>query len=200
MPFVIVQNAERYMHGDTCTVDGVRKYVCQCPAANGRVHAVSRRVLRRHEKAYAEFVNAVGDDGAEYTPQLLNILKTSDDPSRRTAATYALTGFSHGNAEAIDLIIPDLDSSDMNVTLFAMRLIIKTGPQAKQAAPKLIELYNDGLPSQRGYAAWSLAAIAPVEGFDTAEAADKMLNRFTVSERERGQPRSCGSDSPSEHA
>ena len=131
-------------------------------------------------------INAVGDDGAEYTPQLLNILKTSDDPLRRTAATYALTGFSHGNAEAIDLIIPDLDSSDMNVTLFAMRLIIKTGPQAKQAAPKLIELYNDGLPSQRGYAAWSLAAISPVEGFDTAEAADKMLNRFTVSERERG--------------
>lgn len=131
-------------------------------------------------------INAVGDDCAEYTPQLLNILKTSDDPSRRTAATYALTGFSNGNAEAIDLIIPDLDNSDMNVTLFAMRLIIKTGPQAKQAAPKLIELYKDGVPSQRGYATWSLAAIAPIEGFDATEAAAKMLNRFTVSERERG--------------
>lgn len=139
-----------------------------------------------HLRMVCSVIHAVGDDCGEYTPQLINILKTSDDPSRRTAATYALTGFSNGNPEAIDLVIPDLDNPDMNVTLFAMRLIIKTGPQAKQAAPKLIELYNDGVPSQRGYATWSLAAIAPVEGFDATEAAAKMLNRFTVSERERG--------------
>ncbi len=131
-------------------------------------------------------IHAIGDGCEEYIPDLLKILKTSDDRFQRVAATYALTGFTQGNPEAIDLILSDLDNSDMNVTLFAMRLIIKTGPNAKQAAPKLIELFENGVPSQRGYAIWSLAAVSPVENFDAVAATQKMLNRFTVSERERG--------------
>ncbi len=131
-------------------------------------------------------IHAVGDGCEEYVPDLLKILKDSDDRFLRVAATYALTGFSKGNPAAIDLILPDLDNRDMNVTLFAMRLIIKTGPNAKQAAPKLIDMYENGITSQRGYAVWALAAVSPVENFDTVAAAEKMLNRFTVSERERG--------------
>jgi HEAT repeat protein len=138
-----------------------------------------------HLRLVCSAINAVGDSCESYIPALLEILKTEDDVFRRTAATFALTGFSKGCPEAIDDLLRDLDHEDMNVTLFAMRLIIKTGSEARPAIPRLVNLLENGVPSQRGYAIWSLAAIGPTEEFDTVATVGTMLNRFTVSERER---------------
>ena len=139
-----------------------------------------------HLRQVCSAIHAVGDGCEAYIPQLLAILKDEDDIFRRTAATFALTGFSDGCPQAIDLILQDLAHEDMNVTLFAMRLIIKTGQSAQQASAQLVEQFEKGVPSQRGYAIWSLSAVGPVQGFDTLAATEMMLNRFTVSERERG--------------
>ncbi|MGI9519089.1 MAG: HEAT repeat domain-containing protein [Pirellulaceae bacterium] len=130
-------------------------------------------------------INAIGDPAATFEPQLLEILDTSTDPRTRTAATFALTGFSRGCPEAIEKILVDLEHPDMNTKLFACRLIIKTGPEATQAVPALVELLDNGNISERSYAAWSLGAIGPTNQFDTIQALIEMLDRFNVIERER---------------
>ena len=138
-----------------------------------------------HVRRVCSAISAVGDPCLNYAPELVDILRTEDDMFRRSAATFALTGFSKGYPDAIEAVLRDLDHRDMNVTLFAMRLIIKTGDESRQAIPKLLNLLENGVISQRGYAIWSLAAIGLTDEFDTVDEIGNMLEGFTVSERER---------------
>lgn len=138
-----------------------------------------------HIRLVCSAINAVGDSCEEYKPKLVEMLRERTDPNFRVAATFALTGFSDGCPEAIDHILRDLENRDMNVTLFAARLIIKTGDKARQAIPNLVKLLENGVISQRGYAIWALAAIGPTDEFDTLAATEKLLNKFHVVERER---------------
>ena len=130
-------------------------------------------------------IEAAGDSAAEFKPQLVEVLKTVTEENRRLAAMFALKGFSDGCADAIPHVMKDLEHSDMNMTLFACRVIIKTGPAAKAAIPKLVALLKDGNISQRGFAGWALAAIGPTDEFDVKAAMTKQLDKFNVVERER---------------
>ncbi len=131
-------------------------------------------------------VNAIGDPACEYRELLVNTLANNDDPQFRVAAIYALTGFSNGAPEAIEYLTPDFNNQEnFNFSVFACRLVIKTGPAAKAAIPELEKLLKNGNVSQRSYAAWAMGAIGQTDEFDTLKMLNEMLNRFTVFERER---------------
>ncbi len=131
-------------------------------------------------------IRAIGDPArAVYEPKLLEVLDNSDDPAVRVPALYALTGFTCGCPEAIEKALVDLKHEDFNVSLFACRLIIKTGPAAAAAVADLRNMLANGNLSQRTYAAWALGAIGPTDEYDPLPDLEPMLLRFTLAERER---------------
>ena len=143
-----------------------------------------------HFSQYCSVINAIGDPCVTAKQRLVDVLSTeTSDPEKlnpkRIAATYGLTGFSDGSAAAIPHIMADLKHNDMNVTLFACRLIIKTGSQAEAAVPSLNELVENGVLSQRSFAVWALASIGETAEFDPLPVVQKSLSAFNVVERER---------------
>lgn len=136
-------------------------------------------------RALCSVINALGDDCRSFEPKLVQLLGTEKDIFRRVAAMYALTGFSKGSPDAIEHILIDMKYDDMNVTLFATRLVIKTGAAAKQAIPALNNLFENGNISQRSYANWAYAAIGSTDDLDVVALTEKQLAKFNVVERER---------------
>ena len=139
----------------------------------------------REFAAACNAVKAIGDEATDYRTVLVKQL-SNDDRYFRVAAMHALSGFSNGAEDAVELIVKNLDDDEnFNVNLFACRVLIKTGQSAKAATPSLVKLLNEGNRSQRSYAAWTLGAIGTNDEFATYRELESMLDSKTFSERER---------------
>ena len=110
---------------------------------------------------------SLGSSCEIYLPEIKQILETGDR-SQRHAALYALKGIGNSNVELLDEVIGSLSDKDFNVRLMACRVLEKYGPKASKAEPRLLELFERGTPSIRGYSAICLASMGDklqVKGF-----------------------------------
>lgn len=131
-------------------------------------------------------ISAVGEPAREtFEPKLLKLLDESADPNLRTPAILALTGFDGGSPRAISKIGIDFENENFNVTLVALRLVIKTGPAAHEALEPVRKLFTDGNLSQRTIASTALGALGIVGDYDPLPELKPLLDQFYLAVRER---------------
>ncbi len=131
-------------------------------------------------------IRAVGEPArARFEPRLLKLLDESNDTNLRAPAILALTGFDGGSPKAIEKILVDLAHEDFNVTLVALRLVIKTGANAHAALEPVRKLFDDGNLSQRSLASTALGAMGPVDEYDPLKDLTPLLDVFYLVVRER---------------
>ena len=73
-------------------------------------------------------------------PSLFLMLQSEIDED---AARGALRSIDDAGPEALDVLLPGLDSDDRRIRFYAMFLIGKIGPQAKPAIPKLESMLTE---------------------------------------------------------
>ena len=130
-------------------------------------------------------VSALGSDGDEFADQVIELLKDGDT-SQRHASLYALQNLSpKAIAGSVELVTKELDATNFNTQCIACAVIRQCGAGAKSAAPRLVQLLQEGNVSTRSRAAQALAAISPVEGFDIPELLGKRLGAFSQVEKTR---------------
>lgn len=131
-------------------------------------------------------IAAIGEAGREtFEPKLLTLLDESTDPNLRTPAILALTGFDGGSPKAISKIQVDFENENFNVTLVALRLVIKTGPAAHEALEPVRKLFTDGNLSQRTIASIALGALGKIGDYDPLPDLQPLLDQYYLAVRER---------------
>ena len=135
-------------------------------------------------KRACEAIYSMGKEAEPLIPELV-IGMNSSEPKMRQAATYAMIPMEELAVPHLDKIVDMLDEKDFRTHVFACRAIIGMGPLAKDAAPRLVELADDGVLSSRSYSYWALGAIGPVEGVDTIELLVTKLDATMQPERDR---------------
>jgi len=131
-------------------------------------------------------VRALGEDGDEFAPQILELLK-SDDRRDRHAALYGIQDMSpEAILPGLTEVIKELDDRNFNTQCQACFVLKRLGRSAAPATERLVQLLQEGNPSSRSRASEALGAIGPVEGFDIPELIGKQLESYAYLEKARG--------------
>jgi len=121
---------------------------------------------------------------AEFSTQIRDWLESSDSNIRKRSL-FALQGSPQLALEMMDLVIATLDDPDFNVQCMACRVLGNLGPDAIDAADRVFQLYREGNPSARSWAAYVLGSIGPTANLNTAEILVGSLESFPYFERQR---------------
>jgi HEAT repeat protein len=134
--------------------------------------------------AAAEAIRLIGEPAKEWTPNLVRRLE-SDDDRQLIAALEALAGIGKPSVVALEKVIPHFDSRNFHVQVACCKIVVALGPEAKPAAAKVKQLFENGIASARTWAAIALGAIGKHEDYDVIELLSQKLNAFLLVEKER---------------
>jgi len=136
-----------------------------------------------------EVVHQLGPTAAELLPELAKHIEIKDGKldAFGEAAVYTLVPMGQHAAPYVRQLakVLTLDAQGFHAVNFAFRALINLGPEARPAAPEIIQVANDGILSHRAYAYWTLGAIAPLDELDVTEFLTDKLDQFYQIERER---------------
>ncbi len=121
---------------------------------------------------------------AEFLPILKKWLTTGDTVGRKRAL-FVLQADNESSLQVLDLVIEALDDPDFNVQCMACRVLEHLGADAMPAEDKILELFKNGIPSSRSWAAVVLGSIGPTAKSDTAQILGDNLNAFLQVEKQR---------------
>ncbi len=121
---------------------------------------------------------------AEFLPILKKWLTTGDTIGRKRAL-FVLQADQESALQVLVLVIEALEDPDFNVQCMACRVLEKLGADAIPAEDKVLELFKNGIPSARSWAAVVLGSIGPTAKTDTAQILGDNLNAFLQVEKQR---------------
>jgi HEAT repeat protein len=146
-------------------------------------------------------VHALGTEADELFDDVVSVMRNSTQGEDYNAL-YALQKLSPElTVKVVDEVQEYLKSDDFNMQCNACRVLKNMGRGARPALDDLIQLFNEGNPSTRSRAAYAIAAIGPVDGYDIPKLLVDRLNAPSQIERARllGAIGMLGPDA-SEHA
>ncbi len=114
-------------------------------------------------------LESMGAGAAKAMPQIMNMLRGSDQKRRRTAAGI-VRGIGPSAAEAVPVLVERLRDDDFHTQYWACRALGAIGPASATATGELLDLLANGAVSVRRNAAMALGNIGPDIGPDAVAA------------------------------
>ena len=128
-------------------------------------------------------IHEIGDPAEAFRDVLVRRLRNATELPERVAAIHALTGFSNGSPESVDILKQLLDADFYQFSLHALRLLDATGSESAEALPEIRDLLENAPPSKKSLACLVLSAIGKTDHYDPVPELIASLDRYVVQVR-----------------
>ena len=126
-----------------------------------------------------EALRTIGPRGHEHLETMAKFANEADaiyETNYKKAFMFALSSMGEKAKPYTELVRSCLKHKDLNVRLWACRVVVGMGKDGAPVAPELINLLENGVVSDKGLASLALASIGFSDDYDLLELLGKQLN------------------------